>query len=58
MAVVDRLYAGYGEMADICDLHGFRPCAGPISDLCARLGQPYLRAEFPDLDYIETARLL
>ena len=45
-------------MADICGLHGFEPCAGPVAELCARLGQRYLRAEFPNLDYIRTARLL
>ena len=28
-SVLSTLYDGYGEMADACGLHGFRPCHGP-----------------------------
>ncbi len=50
MAVVDRLYAGYGE--------GAPRGRGPVQGLMQSRGNEYLRAEFPELDYIETARIV
>lgn len=50
MAVVDRLYAGYGEGAP-----GGR---GPSQGRVQAEGNRYLRAEFPQLDYIKKASLV
>ena len=44
MAVVDSIYAGYGER--------------PNYHLLATLGNSYLRRMFPKLDYIKSARML
>lgn len=44
MSVVDRLYAGYGESPDQGQL--------------AQAGNAYLKADFPKLDYIKTARIV
>jgi peptidyl-prolyl cis-trans isomerase A (cyclophilin A) len=49
MDVVDRLYAGYGEGAP-----GGR---GPSQGRLQSEGNTYLRSEFPQLDYIRTARI-
>ena len=53
--VVRSLYAGYGEMADACNLHGYTPCNGPPTDKLYALGGLYLHKQFPMLDYILTA---
>lgn len=50
MSTVDRLYAGYGEGAP-----GGR---GPAQARIQREGNAYLRAEFPELDYIRSARVV
>ena len=50
MDVVDSLYAGYGE----APLAGRGPPQGRIQ----REGNAYLRADFPELDYVTTARLV
>ncbi len=50
MAVVDRIYSGYGEGAP----QGRGPSQGRIQ----RDGNTYLRAEFPELDYIRRATLM
>ena len=50
MAVVDRLYAGYGESAP----RG----RGPVQAQMQSQGNEYLRAQFPELDYIESARIV
>lgn len=49
MAAVDRLYNGYGEGAP----RGRGPSQGRLQSE----GNAYLRAEFPELDYIRTARI-
>jgi peptidyl-prolyl cis-trans isomerase A (cyclophilin A) len=50
MTAVGRLYAGYGDGAPMG--------RGPDQARIVREGNAYLRAEFPDLDYIERARIL
>lgn len=50
MAVVDRLYSGYGE--------GAPRGRGPMQGLIQARGNEYLRAEFPELDYIESAEIV
>jgi peptidyl-prolyl cis-trans isomerase A (cyclophilin A) len=50
MAAVDRLYDVYGEGAP-----GGR---GPTQSRIQSEGNTYLRAEFPELDYIQSARIL
>jgi peptidyl-prolyl cis-trans isomerase A (cyclophilin A) len=55
--VVRSLYAGYGEMADACDLHGYTPCHAPPTDKLYAGGNAYLQREFPRLDYILTASI-
>lgn len=50
MAVVDTLYAGYGE--------GAPSGRGPAQHLINARGNAYLEAEFPELDYIESATLV
>jgi hypothetical protein len=51
--VVQKLYAGYGEMSDTCDLHDFLPCNGPTSS------QVYSNAlgDFPRLDTIYNTKI-
>jgi cyclophilin family peptidyl-prolyl cis-trans isomerase len=49
MSVVDRLYSGYGE--------GAPRGRGPDQARIQREGNAYLRASFPDLDYIRSARI-
>ncbi len=49
MAIVDRLYAEYGE--------GAPSGRGPAQARMQREGNAYLRAEFPGLDYIRSARI-
>jgi len=48
MAVVDRIHSGYGEGAP----GGMGPAQGRVQSE----GNTYLRASFPDLDYIRSAR--
>jgi len=50
MAVADRLHAGYGE--------GAPQGRGPMQARFQMEGNPYLRAEFPELDYVRSARVL
>jgi peptidyl-prolyl cis-trans isomerase A (cyclophilin A) len=50
MAVVDKLYAGYGE--------GGPSAKGPSQDLIQRQGNPYLEKSFPKLDYIKAATIV
>lgn len=47
MAVVDKLFAGYGE--------GAPAGRGPLQGRMQSEGNAYLRAEFPELDYIRKA---
>lgn len=49
MAVVSALYQGYGE----CQPKG----RGPRQDLLMGQGNKYLAANYPELDYIKTARV-
>jgi peptidyl-prolyl cis-trans isomerase A (cyclophilin A) len=48
--VLDALYRGYGE--------GAPQGNGPSQGLIQSKGNSYLKAEFPQLDYIKTARLI
>jgi peptidyl-prolyl cis-trans isomerase A (cyclophilin A) len=50
MDVVDKFYSGYGEGAPNGD--------GPSQKRMERLGNPYLQAEFPKLDYIQKTEIL
>ena len=50
MAVVDSLYADYGE--------GAPDGAGPSQELIAAQGNAYLTRSFPKLDFIKTARIV
>lgn len=50
MDVVDSLHAGYGE--------GAPRGAGPAQDRIQAEGNVYLAAEFPQLDFIKTARIV
>jgi peptidyl-prolyl cis-trans isomerase A (cyclophilin A) len=49
MDVLEKLYKGYGD--------GPPYGAGPEQDKIRTEGNQYLNAEFPELDYIETARI-
>jgi peptidyl-prolyl cis-trans isomerase A (cyclophilin A) len=49
MEVVDKLYSGYGE--------GAPSGAGPAQDRAQAEGNAYLKASFPELDVIKTARI-
>lgn len=57
MDAVDAFYAGYGEMRDACDLHGFKPCDGPRGANITAQGDAYLDAAFPLLTRIQSAKL-
>lgn len=50
MGVVESLYAGYGE--------GAPRGRGPRQDRIQSEGNEYLKAEFPELDYVEQARIV
>ncbi len=50
MSVVDQLYSGYGE--------GAPRGRGPAQARIQSEGNTYLRAEFPDMDYIRSASVL
>ena len=50
MDVVDKFYSGYGEGAPSGN--------GPSQKRMERLGNPYLQADFPKLDYIQKAEIL
>lgn len=61
-AVVDKLYAGYGEMPAVCanrsssaNRNYDTPCAGPDEDRLYAEGNAYLQAEFPLMDSIVDA---
>jgi peptidyl-prolyl cis-trans isomerase A (cyclophilin A) len=49
MSVIDQLYSEYGE--------GAPRGRGPSQGTMGRSGNAYLKAEFPNLDYIESARV-
>jgi peptidyl-prolyl cis-trans isomerase A (cyclophilin A) len=49
MSVIDQLYSGYGE--------GAPRGRGPSQGTMGRSGNAYLKAEFANLDYIESARV-
>lgn len=49
MEIVDALYSGYGE--------GPPQGIGPRQDLLQKEGNAYLKKEFPELDFVKTARL-
>lgn len=50
MTVLNELYAGYGEGAPMG--------RGPDQGLVQRQGNTYLKARFPDLDYIKSAEVV
>jgi peptidyl-prolyl cis-trans isomerase A (cyclophilin A) len=50
MGSVDRLYSGYGE--------GAPRGRGPDQSRIQSEGNAYLRASFPELDYIRSARVV
>ena len=50
MEVVDQLYADYGE--------GAPAGKGPDQERIEKEGNAYLTKEFPNLDYIKTARII
>ena len=50
MAVIDSLYSGYGE--------GAPRGRGPSQGRMQSEGNSYLKADFPELDYIVQATLL
>ncbi len=50
MTVADQLHAGYGESAPRGQ--------GPVQDQIRSSGNVYLRANFPELDYITSARIV
>ena len=50
LEVIDALYSGYGEPAP----HG----SGPSPGVLHRAGNPYLRKNFPELDYIHGASVI
>jgi peptidyl-prolyl cis-trans isomerase A (cyclophilin A) len=50
MEVVDQLYADYGE--------GAPSGRGPDQERIEKEGNTYLTKEFPNLDYIKTARIV
>eukprot|EP00911_Craspedida_sp_UC1_P002498 UC1_evm1s1857 len=60
MAVVDKLYAGYGEVADLCPVGASDPfcvgtglqCEGVNMTTLVQSGNAYLEKGFPRLDYI------
>ena len=71
MAVVDRLYAGYGECSDLCAAPGVgssdsfcEPAPGGSgwrgTNLTQLLleGNGYLRRDFPLLDYVTATSLV
>lgn len=49
LSVVKELYSGYGE--------GAPRGRGPRQDLIQKQGNSYLKAEFPQLDYIQSAKI-
>ncbi|HWS73307.1 MAG TPA: peptidylprolyl isomerase [Thermoanaerobaculia bacterium] len=50
MEIVDKLYSGYGE--------GAPQGGGPAQDRAQEEGNAYLKASFPELDYVKTARIV
>ena len=52
MDVVDQLYSGYGEAAS--SGRG----SGPEQNLIQSRGNQYLKADFPNLDYVELAEII
>jgi peptidyl-prolyl cis-trans isomerase A (cyclophilin A) len=58
--VVKKLYAGYGEMSDACDLHGFTPCNGPNTTDMYHKGNKWLDKphNFPKLDHLISVSIL
>jgi peptidyl-prolyl cis-trans isomerase A (cyclophilin A) len=62
MAVVDSIYNGYGDSAPAGGRgRGGQPDTvrrGPQQGLIRNRGNAYLRADFPKLDYVKTARIV
>ena len=56
--VVADIYDEYGEMQDICSLHGATPCDGPFGEPLYERGNEYLDEEFPRLDRILSAKIV
>ena len=50
MKVVDSLHTGYGE--------GAPKGQGPAQSALQRKGNPYLKKNFPKLDYVKTATIV
>ena len=50
MDVLDQVYAGYGEIRP----HG----TGPSQSRLMEEGNAYLEAEYPELDFIESAEII
>ena len=50
MDIVDKIYAGYGE--------GAPRGAGPSQGQMQTEGNSYLKASFPKMDYIKSARIV
>ncbi len=50
METLDSIYTGYGELQPKGD--------GPKPNLLQRLGNKYLRREFPEMDYIKDCKLI
>ena len=50
MEIVDKLYSGYGE--------GAPQGGGPAQDRTQEEGNQYLKKNFPELDYVKTARIV
>lgn len=58
MNVIDQFTSSYGEMSDACDLHGFRPCDGPVEASILAQGNAYLDQGFPGLTRIFSAAIV
>jgi hypothetical protein len=58
MPVAERLFAGYGEMADACGVHHFTPCDGPSEQGILQGGNAYLDGAFPNLTRLLSATVL
>lgn len=57
MEVVHRFFAGYGEMEDTCELHGFVPCQGP-NNTCVYDGNSCLDQHYPNLTKIYSMTII
>lgn len=65
MAVIDRLFHGYGEVCDLCPANSTDPycvgkgtgCKGCSMDRLLSEGTPYLESEFPKFDYVHRTKV-